>query len=141
MLIFIVNLKALNQNSEQLARHKIDAELIQCGWVIQDKTTINLNGGLSIAVREYQTDIGPSGYVLFVDKKPVGIIETKREEEVHRLSMHEDQSEGYATAKLKYLYNGKLPFVYESTDKVTRFADYRHIKLYGFTLLKTSSCK
>ena len=30
---------------------------------------------------EYQTDIGPADYVLFVDKKPVGIIEAKRAEE------------------------------------------------------------
>ena len=63
----------MNQNPEQLARDKIDAELIQCGWLIQNKNQVNLNARLGIAVREYQTSEGPADYVLFVDKKPVGI--------------------------------------------------------------------
>ena len=118
----------MNQNPEQLARDKIDSELTRSGWLIQSKSKINLNAGLGIAVREYQTDIGPADYVLFVNKKPVGIIEAKRAEEGVHLTMHEDQSEGYATAKLKYLNNEKLPFVYESTGDVTRFTDYRDTK-------------
>jgi type I restriction enzyme R subunit len=118
----------LNQTPEQLARDKIDSELIRSGWLIQDKSKINLAAGLGIAVREYQTDIGPADYVLFVDKKPIGIIEAKRAEEGVHLTMHEDQSEGYATAKLKYLNNEKLSFVYESTGEVTRFTDYRDTK-------------
>jgi len=117
-----------NQTPEQLARNEIDKQLDACGWIIQDKDKINLNAGLGIAIREYQTDIGPADYILFVNKKPVGIIEAKREEEGHRLTMHEEQSEGYATAKLKYLNNDPLPFVYESTGDVTRFTDYRDPK-------------
>ena len=103
-------------------------QLIACGWVIQNKNQINLNAGLGIAVREYQTDIGPADYVLFVDKNPVGIIEAKRAEEAVHFSEHETQSEGYASAKLKYLNNEKLPFVYESTGDVTKFTDYRDPK-------------
>ncbi|MBL7724550.1 MAG: DEAD/DEAH box helicase family protein [Chitinophagaceae bacterium] len=118
----------MNQTPEQLARDKIDAELIQCGWPIQNKNQINLNAGVGIAVREYQTDIGPADYVLFVDKKPVGIIEAKRAEEGIHLTMHEGQTEGYATAKLKYLNNQPLFFGYESTGEVTRFTDYRDPK-------------
>ncbi|MEO6000709.1 MAG: DEAD/DEAH box helicase family protein, partial [Chitinophagaceae bacterium] len=78
-----------------------------------------------MAVREYQTDIGPADYVLFVNSHPVGVIEAKRKEEGERLTTHEDQSEGYAAAKLKYLQNEKLSFVYESTGEITRFTDYR----------------
>ena len=74
----------MNQNPEQLARDEIDRQLIACGWVIQDKNTINLSANLGVAVREYQTDVGPADYVLFVNKKPVGIIEAKREEEAVR---------------------------------------------------------
>src|SRR5690606_10881496 len=118
----------LNQNPEQIARDKIDAMLIASGWVIQSKKNLNLKAGTGVAVREYQTDIGPADYVLFADSKPVGIIEAKREEEAVRLTMHEDQSEGYATAKLKFLKNEKLPFVYESTGEVTRLTDYRDTK-------------
>ena len=118
----------MNQNPEQLARDIIDRQLLACGWVIQSKNQINLNAASGVAVREYQTDIGPADYVLFVDKKPVGIIEAKRAEEAVHLTMHEDQSEGYATATLKHLNNDPLPFVYESTGDVTRFTDYRDIK-------------
>ncbi|MEO5782806.1 MAG: hypothetical protein ABIQ07_06015 [Ginsengibacter sp.] len=64
-----------NQNPEQLARDNIDEALVKCGWVIQNKNQINLNAGVGIAVREYLTDVGPADYVLFVNKKPVGIIE------------------------------------------------------------------
>ncbi len=118
----------MNQNPEQLARDRIDTELIQCGWVIQDKSKINLSASTGIAVREYQTDIGPADYVLFVDKKPVGIIEAKRIEEGVRLSTAEEQSSGYANAKLRLLNNDPLPFVYESTGEVTRFTDCRDPK-------------
>lgn len=118
----------MNQNPEQIARDTIDAALLQCGWIIQDKSKINLSAGLGVAVREYQTNVGPADYVLFVDKKPVGIIEAKREEEGHRLSVHEEQTEGYATAKLKYVENQQILFGYESTGALTHFTDYRDPK-------------
>ncbi len=118
----------MNQNPEQLARDTIDIELTQCGWCIQNKNQINLNAGPGVAVREYQTDIGPADYVLFVNKQPVGIIEAKRAEEGVHLSIHEEQSEGYAKAKLKYLNNAPLSFVYESTGELTRFTDFRDPK-------------
>lgn len=70
-----------NQNPEQIARDHIDLQLIACGWVIQGKSKINLLAGMGVAIREYQTDAGPADYVLFVDGKPAGIIEAKREEE------------------------------------------------------------
>ncbi|WP_026705044.1 type I restriction endonuclease subunit R [Flavobacterium soli] len=117
-----------NQNPEQIARDKIDSQLIGCGWIIQDKKKFNLSAGLGVAIREYQTDIGPADYVLFVDRKAVGIIEAKREEEGVRLTTVEDQSASYANAKLRLLNNDPLPFVYESTGAITRFTDYRDPK-------------
>jgi type I restriction enzyme, R subunit len=118
----------MNQNPEQFARDIIDKQLIASGWTIQNKSKINLDAGMGIAIREYQTDIGHADYVLFVNKHPIAIIEAKRAEEGIHLTMHEDQSEGYATAKLKYLNNENLPFVYESTGEVTRFTDFRDPK-------------
>ncbi len=118
----------MNKNPEQLARDKIDVELTQCAWVIQKKNQINLSAATGIAIREYQTDIGPADYVLFVNKQPVGIIETKRAEEAIHLAMHEKQTEGYRTAKLKYLNNQPLFFGYESTGEITRFRDFRDPK-------------
>ena len=117
-----------NQDPEQIARDNIDRQLIACGWVIQNKKQINLTAGLGVAVTEYQTDIGPADYVLFVAGKPVGVIEAKKEEEGVRLTVHEAQSKDYADSKLKYLNNAPLPFVYESTGDLTRFTDYRDPK-------------
>lgn len=112
-----------NQTPEQLARDRIDKKLRQVGWNIQSQNSINFNTGLGIAIREYQTDVGPADYVLLVDRIPVGIIEAKRDEEGHRLTTHEEQAENYAKSKLKYFENQPLPFVYESTGDLTRFTD------------------
>ena len=105
----------MNQNPEQLARNEIDEQILACGWIVQNKKAINLQAGIGVAVREYQTNVGLADYVLFVDKKPVGIIEAKRAEEGVHLTVHEDQSKDYATSQLKYLHNGPLPFLYERT--------------------------
>ncbi len=117
-----------NQNPEQIARDNIDKQLNDCGWIIQNKKQINLQAGTGVAVTEYQTASGPADYVLFVDGKPVGVIEAKKEEEGVHLTVHEDQSKDYADSKLKYLDNDPLPFVYESTGTLTRFTDYRDPK-------------
>ena len=119
----------MNQDPEQIARDNIDKQLIACGWIIQDKDKINLNVGIGVVVRYYLTQDGKeTDYVLFIDKKPVGVIEAKREEEGHRLTTVEEQSNEYANSKLKYLNNDPLPFVYESTGDVTRFTDFRDPK-------------
>lgn len=117
-----------NQNPEQIARDNIDKQLIACGWEIQNKSKINLNANLGVAVREYSTEIGPADYVLFIEGKPVGVIEAKREEEGHNFSVHENQVEDYAQAKLKFIDNKPLPFLYLSTGKLTRFVDSRDPK-------------
>lgn len=117
-----------NQNPEQLARDLIDKQLEQAGWLVQSKNEVNLSAGKGVAIREYQTSSGPADYVLFVDRKPVGVIEAKREEEGERLTVVEDQSREYATSKLKYLNHDDLPFVYESTGTITRFTDYNDPK-------------
>ena len=118
-----------NQNPEQKARDNIDALLRQAGWVVQSAKKIDLNVGLGQAVREYQTDAGPADYVLFVDKKAIGVIEAKREEEGQRLTAHETQTEDYAAATFKWINNKKpLPFLYQSTGIITRFTDGRDPK-------------
>lgn len=118
-----------NQNPEQKARDAIDTLLKQAGWVVQSVKTLDLNAGLGQAVREYQTDVGPADYVLFVDHKAVGVIEAKREDLGHKITDVERQTEGYAKAKLKWVNNREpLPFLYESTGIITRFTDGRDPK-------------
>lgn len=113
-----------NQNPEQKARDQIDFQLEQCGWIIQDLKKINLNAGIGVAVREYQTDVGPVDYLLFVGGKACGVVEAKRAEEGHRISTHEDQGENYARATLKHLHKQHLPFVYIATGEIVRFTDF-----------------
>ncbi len=119
----------VNQTPEQKARDNIDAMLGQAGWLVQDKKKIDFSAGFGIAIREYQTDIGPADYVFFINKEPVGVVEAKPEDWGQKITTVEDQSVGYASAKLKWLNNkGPLPFVYESTGVVTRFTDTRDPK-------------
>jgi len=118
-----------NQNPEQLARDQIDKMLAEAGWHVQNKNAINFSAGQGIAVREFTTDIGPADYVLFVDQKAVGVIEAKPEDWGHKITTVEEQSGGYAAAKLKWVNNKEpLPFVYESTGIITRFTDGRDPK-------------
>ena len=118
-----------NRTPEQAARDSIDEMLSQTGWFVQDKKKIDFNAGLGIAVREYQTDAGPADYVLFIGKKPVGVVEAKPEDWGQKITTVEEQSAGYAVAKLKWVNNKEpLPFVYESTGVLTRFTDSRDPK-------------
>lgn len=117
-----------NKTPEQKARDNIDKMLESAGWVIQNKQQTNFSAAKGVAIREYQTEVGPADYVLWVDGIPVGIIEAKRESEGVHLTKYEEQSRRYAESKLKYNNNDHLPFVYESTGTITRFTDYRDPK-------------
>ena len=119
---------AANQTPEQLALDHIDAMLIAAGWIVQPQKQLNLKVGLGVAVTEVQTDAGIADYVLFINAKPVGIIEAKREEAGQHLTQVEEQSASYAQGKIKHLKHQPLPFVYESTGALTRFTDYRDPK-------------
>jgi len=116
----------VNQSPEQLARDQIDNRLRASGWHVQDKDALDFSAGPGIAVREYQTDVGPADYVLFVDRQAVGVIEAKPDSWGVKLTSVEEQSEGYANAKLKWVSNAEpLPFLYESTGQITRFTNGR----------------
>ena len=119
-------MQSTNQTPEQKARDVIDAKLESAGWKLQSKNKIDFSAGRGIAVREYPTDVGPADYVLFVDKKPTGVVEAKPATQGHNITTVEDQSTGYANANLKWVGNKEpLPFVYESTGELTRFTDSR----------------
>jgi len=109
---------------EQKARQKIDKQLQQAGWIVQDLKDFNPSAGLGIAVREYPTESGAADYILFINRKPVGVIEAKKEGLT--LSGVHDQTTRYASDKLKYLGKASdLPFQYESTGTETYFTDAR----------------
>jgi len=120
---------SLNQTPEQKARDKIDQQLQQAGWSVQDKDNINWHKSKGVAVRKYYTDDGKEmDYTLFVNRKPVGVVEAKRKEEGQKITVHERQAEDYARSKLKYLDNNNLPYVYESTGELTKYTNLRDPK-------------
>ncbi|MCL1666718.1 DEAD/DEAH box helicase family protein [Elizabethkingia ursingii] len=122
----------LNQNPEQQARDRIDEMLRRAGWFVQSKIDIDFSVGIGVAIREYQTSVGPADYMLFVNQKPVGVIEAKKEDEGYRLTTVEEQSTDYANADIKFFKNTEgLKYIYESTGVITRFTDYTDPKPRG----------
>ncbi len=54
---------SVNQFPEQAARDNIDKQLHAAGRAIQDKDKIDWNESIGIAIRGYQTEIGPTDYM------------------------------------------------------------------------------
>ena len=112
------------QSPEEFAREKIDALLEQCGWIIQNRSTINLSAGRGIAVREaLLKDRDEVDYLLFVDGKAIGTVEAKPEG--YTLTGVEEQSDKYGKGLLDIYpkWRDPLPFAYESTGVETQFTN------------------
>lgn len=110
---------------EEKARQLIDQQLELAGWQVQEFRSINLGTSLGIAVTEFPTQAGPADYVLFADRKAVGVIEAKPEG---------TSLGGVAEQTAKYIHSFPenvphfdlpLPFAYESTGAETFFRDER----------------
>ena len=90
---------------------------------------INPMASLGVAVREYPTSTGPVDYALFVEGKPVGVIEAKKDESGENITVVEGQSDRYANSTFKYVnVDYRIRFAYEATGVLTRFTDYDDIK-------------
>ena len=114
---------------EEKARQLIDSRLVQSGWIVQDLKQVNPMVSLGVAVREYPTSTGPVDYALFVDGKPVGVVEAKKDDLGENITVVEGQSGRYANSKFKYITNEySIRFAYEATGQITRFTDYSDIK-------------
>ena len=110
---------------EEKARQNIDRLLTAAGWVIQDREQMNLGESPGVAVREYPMSPGPTDYLLFVERRAVGVIEAKPEGTT--LSGVSEQTGKYLTGvpALLPVYQKPLPFGYESTGVETFFRDLR----------------
>ncbi|MFM2225624.1 MAG: hypothetical protein RJA07_1826 [Bacteroidota bacterium] len=107
---------------EQKARENIDKLLTQSGWTIQDFKNLNPAASIGIAVREFPVENGFVDYMLFIDRKAIGVIEAKKTGTP--LSMVEEQTARYSTSKIKWKAdNQPLRFLYESTGVETRFTN------------------
>src|SRR6266436_6113287 len=112
------------QSPEQLAREKIDKLLTECGWEIQNRSTINLSASHGVALREaLLKDRDEVDYLLFVDGKAIGTVEAKPEG--HTLTGVEEQSGKYGKGLLDIYpkWREPLPFAYESTGVETQFTN------------------
>ena len=115
-----------NLTPEQQAREQIDAQLTACGWKVQDYKALDFSVGRGVALREVPLKGGRCDYLLLVDRKPVGVLEAKKEGDT--LSTVSEQSGRYASSLPPLLaagLSGVLPFCYESTGVETYFCDQR----------------
>ena len=91
--------------------------------LFKSRTKLNLGAGTGIAVRERPLEVGPVDYLLFVNRKPVGVIEAKPIGTT--LSGVAEQSTGYLQSTPKGIPPLAKPmrFHYESTGEETFFRD------------------
>lgn len=120
---------------EVQARLVIDEKLEQSGWTVQDMSKLNLTVSLGVAVREFPTSTGPVDYALFVEGKPVGVVEAKKTKLGEKITTVEEQSSRYANSTFKWVQQDyKIRFAYEATDKLIRFTDYKDVKYRSRTV-------
>ena len=100
---------------------EIDAKLLACGWIIQNRGEMNLSAGPGVAVREFPTSEGPADYALFVDETFCGVVEAKSDGTT--LSGFSEQAAGYLSGAPDYLPGGvdKRRFEYVSTGTESIF--------------------
>jgi type I site-specific restriction endonuclease len=89
---------------EDRSRTAIDAKLLACGWIVQNRDEINLSAGAGVAVREFTTTAGPADYGLFVDQTFCGVVEAKPDGTT--LSGFSEQAAGYLSGAPDYFQAG-----------------------------------
>ena len=114
-------------NPEEKARQNIDRLLTAAGWTIQNREQMDLGESLGVAVREYPMSSGFADYLLFINRRAVGVIEAKPEGTT--LGGVSEQTEKYLRGVPPPLsaYQKPLPFGYESTGVETFFRDLRDL--------------
>src|SRR5450756_246354 len=114
---------------EQRARVLIDAQLTAAGWCVCDSAALDLIHHPHAAVREVRMKRGHGqvDYLLYVDRRIVGVIEAKPEGAP--LSGVEWQSAMYADGLTKaqrlqaITREDRLPFVFEASGSETHFTN------------------
>jgi len=110
---------------EEKARQVIDAHLETAGWVIQDYQELNLGAALGVAVREFPLGRDSADYLLFVERKAVGVVEAKPVGTT--LGGVSVQSDKYMKGIPDHVacIQKPLPISYETTGVETYFRDIR----------------
>src|SRR5829696_2878980 len=107
------------------------------GWRVQDMKDLDFTASRGVAIREFPLKTGFADYMLFVDRKAVGIVEAKKEGT--SLSGVDTQSQKYLDGLPSHVQRvgTPLPFAHESTDVETVFRDvrdpdYRSRRVFSF---------
>lgn len=132
--------KGHSMTPEAKTREVNDQKLRDAGWMIQDLKQFTPLASCGVAVREFPTTSGPVDYSVFVNRKPVGVIEAKASNLGETLSSAETRSLRYAMSQIRWSQQSfPIRFAYESTDILTQFTDYADDMIRAFiTLLATS---
>jgi len=112
---------------EEQAREQIDEQLQAAGWAVQARDDTNLGAARGVAVAEFPLTTGFADHMLFVDRRPIGVVEAKAVGKT--LSGVEGQTAKYSTGLPDLLrdnaWHTPLPFLYQSTGVETFFTDVR----------------
>lgn len=65
---------------EGSAHINIDALLTACGWLVENRSGMNLYASRGVTVREFPPETWYSDYLLFVDQHAAGVIDVKAED-------------------------------------------------------------
>ncbi|WP_432869304.1 DEAD/DEAH box helicase family protein [Microbispora rosea] len=116
---------ARQPRTEREVREEVDRMLLAAGWLVQDANKANVFAGDGVAVREAYTARGPADYLLFVDKKLVGVVEAKREGTALRAVEKQSAryAEGLTASQQVQAWRMPLPFRYETTATETHFTN------------------
>lgn len=108
---------------EERARIDIDRQLTLAGWQVQDCSSRRLGAALGVAIREFPLTTGRADYLLFVNRKVIGVVEAKPVG--HTLIGVEGQTAKYSAGlphRVK-AWHDPLPFLYQSSSIETRFTN------------------
>jgi type I restriction enzyme R subunit len=113
------------RSEAETRRELIDPRLQAAGWIVQDRSQMNLFAGRGVAVREFPLQNGYADYMLFVDRKAVGVIEAKAEGTI--LGGVAEQSGAYLVGLPPNIPHVQfpLPYAYESNGVEVFFRSER----------------
>jgi type I restriction enzyme R subunit len=94
----------------------IEQKLVVAGWLCKHMRKIVLSAGGDVIVRKYQTDTCPTDYVLFVQRRAVGVVVTG---DKTLCRCHVEMAK----------HSEPLPFLFEATSQIIRFTDGRELHL------------
>ena len=135
---------------EARARVKIDEQLQQAGWDVQDRMAINLYASNGVAVREtiMAEGAGRADYLLYLDGHIAGVIEAKPAgttlSEVHWQSRRYAKGLTPEQQLNAIMLNGEIPFIFEASGVETHFTNLydpepRARRIFNFPMPETLS--